>query len=67
VIVVSHGGFLSALHKTIVGHDKGAPIIENCAICEVLSDGITTAIVQWNVLASEQNRSGETFGGGTFG
>lgn len=49
VIVVTHGGFLSVLHRACVGHSKGG-IVMNCSIGEVHANSSSgaRAVVKWN-------------------
>ena len=64
MVAVTHGGFLAALHRELLG--RNGPPVNNCGLCEVLSSGTVHVLVSWN----EQPGTAEqqpTFGGGEFG
>ena len=59
IVVVTHGGFLSALYRIIM--QRTAPSAKNCSVSEVITDGTTLALETYNVQVITADAG--TFGG----
>jgi hypothetical protein len=63
VLVVTHRGLLSMVHRAAVGHDHGGQIA-NGSVSEVLADDDRLAVLAWNVDVLGPNCKADAGGAG---